>query len=139
MAKNKSKGVILKQTIASTLTAVAQCTSMGFTGAESGTFDSTTLDNADAFKTYALTGYTEPGSFEFELFFDVGLAGHQALTDLLTTPANCDWQVTHTNSGTTTQDFTGTGMTFDGPTYDMEDGVKANLSIKITGDPGYAT
>ena len=63
MAKVKVKGTIIKQEIATVLTAVAQITEFSSSGAESETFDATTIDTTGAGKEYEATGYSEGGSF----------------------------------------------------------------------------
>lgn len=133
-----SKGTLLKQDIASTLTTVAQVTSLSIDGSESETFDSSTLDQAAAFKTYKATGYTEPGSVSGELFYDPALAGHKAILALLTTPADEAWQIVWSDTGATTQSFTGAGVSF-GAAAAMGDGLKGTFSIKIDGSPGWAS
>lgn len=130
MAKVACKGTILKQDIASTLTAVAQVISISHDGAETETFDATTLDTSGAGKEYLKTGYTEGGSVDFELFFDPALAGHQAITDDITTPAERNWSLTFADTGASVWEFTGAGLSF-GVTVDMADGLKANCSIKL--------
>lgn len=132
MAIVKSKGTVLQQELAMTYTAVAQVISMEQSGAESETFESTTLDTSGAGKTYAQTGYSEPGTVSAELFYDPALAGHQAITDLLTTPADQNWKITFADSGTTEYPFTGAGVGFDF-SVDMADGLKGSLSIQLDG------
>lgn len=138
MAKIKTKGTVIKQTIASVLTAIAQITEFSHDGAESETFDATTLDTSGAGKEYGQTGYTEGGNFSFGMFYDPALSGHQALTDLLTTPAPCVYNVTFTDTGPSTSAFTGAGIGF-GFTGAMNDGLKADVNIKITGLLAYST
>lgn len=138
MAKLKTKGTVIKQTISSVLTAVAQITSFNHSGAESETFDATTIDTSGAGKEYAPTGYSEGGTFDFEFFYDPALSGHQAITDLITTPATCVWDITFTDSQPDTAAFTGAGLSF-GFTGAMNDGLKADVSIKITGLMDYDT
>lgn len=138
MAKCKVKGTVIKQTISSVLTAVAQITEFSHSGAESETFDATTIDTSGAGKEYAATGYSEGGTFDFTMFYDPALAGHQAITDLITTPASCVWDITFTDSQPDTAEFTGAGLSF-GFTGAMNDGLKADVSIKITGLMVYDT
>lgn len=71
-------------------------------------------------------------------FYDPALAGHQAITDLLTTPADQNWRVTFADSAPTSWDFTGAGVGFD-VTVAMADGVKFSSSIKVDGLPTYPT
>lgn len=138
MAKVKCKGTKLQQEISTVLTDVAQVISLEHSGAESETYDSTTLDTPTAFKEYAPTGYSEGGSVDGELFYDPALAGHQALTDLLATPAKQDWAIVFADSGATDMPFTGAGISF-GYAVDMGDGLKGSFSLKVDGDPGFPT
>lgn len=132
MTKVVSKGTVLQQEISSVFTAVAQVISIDQSGAESETFESTTLDTSGAGKEYAQTGYTEGGSLSFELFYDPALAGHQAISDLLTTPADQNWKVIFADTGSTEYPFTsaGVGMDF---SVAMNDGLKATVNCKIDG------
>lgn len=138
MAKLKVKGTVIKQTIASSLTAVAQITEFSHDGAESETYDATTLDTSGAGKEYGQTGYSEGGNFNFGIFYDDKLAGHQAITDLVTTPAPCVWDITTTATSAAAMAFTSAGVGF-GFTGAMNDGLKADVSLKITGLMAYST
>lgn len=82
MALILSKGTLLKQEIASVFVTVAQLKTISFDGAESETFDSTTLDSGTG-KRHTPTGYVEGGSFSASGYYDPALAGHQSLTDLV--------------------------------------------------------
>lgn len=138
MAKIKCKGTVIKQTISASLTAVAQITEFSHDGAESETYDATTLDTSGAGKEYSQTGYSEGGNFAFGIFYDPALAGHQAITDLVTTPASCVWDITTTDAGPATMAFTSAGVGF-GFTGAMNDGLKADVSLKLTGLMSYST
>ena len=130
MAKIPVKGTVIKQEISSVLTAVAQITEFSSSGAESETYDATTIDTSGAGKEYAPTGYSEGGSFDFGMFYDPGLAGHQAITDLVTTPAECNWDITFADTGGSNSTMTsaGVGFSFTGA---MNDGLKADVSLKL--------
>lgn len=130
MAKIKCKGTKLQQELAMTLTDVAQVISLEKSGAESETYDSTTLDTSGAGKEYDPTGYTEGGTVAAELFYDPALAGHQAMTDLLTTPAKQNWNMIFADAAPTSYPFVGAGVGFD-VAVDMNDGLKGSLSIKL--------
>jgi len=138
MAKIKVKGSVIKQDIAATLTAVAQVIEFSTSGAESETYDATTLDTTGAGKEYSQTGYTEGGSLDFSLFLDPALAGHQALTDDLTTPAERNYSLTFADTGATEWTFTAAGIGLD-VTGSMNDGLKADVSLKLDQLFGYAT
>jgi hypothetical protein len=138
MAKIRVKGTVVKITIATVLTAVAQITEFSHDGAESETYDATTIDTSGAGKEYSQTGYTEGGNFNFSVFYDVDLAAHQAITDLLTTPADCVWSITFTDATPATCSFTSAGVSF-GFTGAMNDGLKAGVGLKLTGLLAYTT
>lgn len=135
MAKIVGKGGKIQQTIATTLTDVAQVLSLEFAGSESLTYDSTTLDGG-VFKTYDPTGYSEPGTVSGEMFYDPALVGHQALTDLISSPADESWKLIY--SDLSEQAFTGASFGMD-VSIVMDDGVKGSFSIQIDGDPAWNT
>ena len=137
MAKNKSKGVILAQEIASVFTAVAQLTSLSLTGSAALYYDSTTLDGSVP-KTYDSTGYAETPEFSAEGFYDAGLSGHQSFTDLIETPAATNFKITHTDTGASTQTFSTIGHKAD-VVFAMEDGVKWTIGAKVTGTANWKT
>jgi hypothetical protein len=135
MAKIIGKGTIFKSTISAVLTAVAQVNSISSSGFASQTFEGTSLDSGVG-KEKPLTGYSEPGTVDIELFFDPSLAGHQFYTDSIVTPVSIAHSITYVDSTVTT--FTATGMDF-GHTVAMDDGVKATISFTITGLPTFPT
>ena len=138
MSKIRVKGSVLSMGITTTLVAVAQVIEFGVDGAESETYDSTTIDTSGAGKEYGLTGYSEGGSLTFGCFWDPVLASQQSVTDLVTTPATSSWSLTFADAATTVSTFTGAGVGF-GFTGAMNDGLKADVSIKLTGLFAYPT
>jgi len=138
MAKIKVKGTVIKQDIAATLTAVAQILEFSHSGAESETYDSSTVDSSGAGIEYSQTGRSEGGTFDFSIFLDPALTGHQALTDDITTPAERDYDITFADTATTTQAFTAAGIGF-GFTGAMSDGLKADISLKLDQLMTYST
>ena len=73
-----------------------------------------------------------------ELFFDPALAGHQAITDNITTPATNAMKIIYADTAATNQAFTAAGVEF-GVTVAMEDGLKASVTYTVSGDPGWPT
>jgi hypothetical protein len=138
MAKVITKGTVINQTITTTLTPVAQIIEFSQSGAESETYDATTLDTTGAGKEYAPTGYSEGGTFDFSLFYDPNLAGHQAITDLITTPATCAWSIVFVDAGTTTSTFDSAGVGMD-ITGAMNNGLTADVSLKLNQLLEYST
>lgn len=138
MAKVPGKGTVLQQELSMVFTAVAQLTSINLSGAGSETYKSTTLDTSGAGHEYAATGYSEGGSVDIEGFYDPALAGHQSISDLVTTPADQNWKVIFADSGTTEMPYTSAGVTFD-VNATMDDGLKFSSSHKCDGLPTFPT
>ena len=128
MSKIVSKGTIIKQTVSCSLMAVAQVISAEHSGAETETYKSTTLDTTGSGHEYAPTGYAEGGSIDFELFYDPGLSGHQAITDDITTPVERAWSITFSDSTASTFNVAGIGFGF---SIDMADATKGSVSLKL--------
>jgi hypothetical protein len=137
MAKHQCKGTVIAQDVATTYLAVAQVISIDLPDMESETYDAGTLDAGTGIP-YEPTGRTEGGSMSGELFYDPGLAGHIELTTLLTTPAKNNWRISFTNTGTARWTFSGAGLGMGG-TVALNDGLKANFSVKLDGIPTFAT
>lgn len=135
MAIVKSKGSKLQHTVSASLVDIAQMLSMEHSGSGSETFESTTLDGG-VFKTFAPTGYSNPGRVSAEIFYDPALAGHQAITDLIATPATNAMKIIYADTAATNQSFTSAGVEF-GATVAMDDGLKASMTYTVTGDPGW--
>lgn len=136
MAKVKCKGTALAQEISSAYVTVAQVISLELPTAESETYEADTLDNTNAGIPYEPTGRTEGGSCSGELFYDPALDGHKDLTELLRAPAAENWKITFADTGASTWTFAGAGFSMGG-TVALNDGLKANFSIKLNGIPTY--
>jgi hypothetical protein len=133
----KCKGTKLQHTVSASLVDIAQILSIEHSGSGSETFESTTLDGG-VYKTFAPTGYSNPGQVSMELFFDPALVGHQAITDLIASPATNAMKIIYADTGATNQSFTSAGVEF-GATVAMDDGLKASVTYTVTGDPGWPT
>jgi hypothetical protein len=133
----KCKGTKLQHTVSASLVDIAQILSIEHSGSGSNTFDSTTLDGG-VYKTFAPTGYSNPGQVSAEIFYDPALAGHQAVTDLIATPATNAMKIIYADTAATNQSFTSAGVEF-GATVAMDDGLKASITYTVTGDPGWPT
>lgn len=135
MAKLVSKGTAFQVTISSSLTTIAQLTSISMSGSGAQTFDSTTLDGG-VYKTYDSTGYSEPGKVSIEGFYDTAAATHQAFTDLIDAPADVVCAIVYSNANV--QQFTAVGFQM-GVTFAMTDGVKFTGEVQIDGTPDWTT
>lgn len=132
----KCKGTNLQHEIASTLTTIAQVLSIDGPDPEVETFEADTLDNSGAGIPMKPTGRVSGGTVSFELFFDPALAGHQDLTDQITTPASTNWAIVFSDA--TSWEFAGVfkGLS---PAVDLADGLKASGEIELDGIVSYPT
>lgn len=145
MAKLICKGTALKIASGTTYTSVAQITGMQITGAQSETTEVRALDGSVGIP-YISTGYTEGGSVAFDLLYDPALAGHQTVTDLvtsahlLTTGAQNEqgWKVVYANTSSTEMTFTSAGIGVD-VTVDAADALRATVTLKCDGCPSFPT
>lgn len=138
MTKIACKGTALQQYLGTTFTTVAQVITLELPNAETETFECDTLDNTSAGIPHQTTERTEGGSCSGDLFLDPVLAGHITLTDLLTTPAEEEWQIIFSDAASTEWPFTGAGFSLGG-SIALADGIKASFSIKLDGIPTYPT
>lgn len=137
MAKIVGKGSVLKFDIASVLTAVANVTSISHSGAEIETVETTDLGSGVG-KVYQSTGYTEGGTVDYEMMFDPSLAGHQAITDDLTTPPSAGRSHSVDFSDASVWEWTAAGQGFS-VNINMNDVVRSSHTNKITGLMAYDT
>lgn len=137
MAKVASKGTILQQEISSAFTSVAQLTELSYSGGESETFDTTCLDSGVG-KTLGQTGYSEAGEVSLGGFYDPALAGHQSISDLVSTPADQNWKIIFADTAATAMTFTSAGVSWE-VTAAMSDGLKFSSTLKCDGLPVYPT
>ena len=133
------KGTALQESIASTFTAVTQVISIDLPEAENETFEADYLDQANAGIPHKVTNRTEGGSLSAELFYDPALASHKKLVDKLSNPVTTGISMkvvfaTTTNAWTMT--VAGVGL---GGTVAINDGVKANVTMKLDGIVSYTT
>jgi len=134
MAISVCKGTAIQLSISASYTTIGQVLSIDGPEMENETFENRTLDASGSGIGHQATGWTEGGSVSFEIFLDPVLANHQAITDLLTTPADSSWKLIFADAGSTEWPFTGAGVSLS-PAVDMADGLKASVSVKLDGIP----
>lgn len=135
MAILRSKGTVFKLGVSGLLAAIAQVIGLDLPEAQSETFEADYLDNTNAGIPYKPTGRTEGGELGYELWLDPALAGHQALTDLLTTPAPVTaygGEIVFSDTAATTWPFNVAGLSLGG-TVQLKEGVKAKGKVKLNG------
>ncbi len=134
----RSKGTVCKMAIASVLTAITQMISLDLPEGESETFEADYLDNPKSGIPYKSTGRTEGGELAYEGWFDPSLAGHQAITDLLTTPPADGVACRVVFADDTEWDFTAAGCSL-GVSVQLKEGLKFKGKFKLDGTVAYPT
>ena len=134
MAKIKSKGVALLQSISGTYTAITQIKSIDVSGEKSETYDSRTLDQSAAYVPMDINGYVMPCTIKADVWYDPALSAHTAFTGLVATPVATNFKITYTDSGPTSAIYSGTGFGVDKKISPAE-GVSATFEIQTSGAP----
>lgn len=138
-----SKGTVLQVDLAGSLTAVSEVLGLTISGAKSETFDATTLSQAASGMVRQATGYSTPPTIAAELFWTPTNAGHQSFTDEITTPTTVlanqlDGKIIYADTGVTELPFKIAGVEV-GQTIAKDDGVKANVTFELNGQPTWPT
>lgn len=138
-----SKGTVLQMDVATILTAISEVISIDIGESGSETYDASVLAQTNAGKVALATGFSEVGEISAELFWLPTNAGHQAITDEITTPTTAaasllDAKVIYADSGSTELPFKVGGIKM-GQTIAMNDGVKATVTIQPYELPTYPT
>lgn len=109
----------------------------GWSGPDTSADDVETTVLGDKYKTFA-RAQIDPGTVQFEIAYDPANATNQTLVDLYDSGDVASWQITFNDvgNGSATETFNGYVNSF---SREMTKGslVKATISIKVSGDPGY--
>lgn len=138
MAILRSKGTLLKLSIASVMTTIGQMISLDLPEAENETFEADFLDNTAAGIPYKSTGRSEGGEVGYECFLDPAMASHKFLTSLINTPAAAGTagKIVFADATPTEWGFTAAGVSLGGSAA-LKDGLKGKGKIKLDGLPTY--
>lgn len=130
--KMRSKGTVLKVTIATVLTAIPQIISIDKTGEEGESYDGRTLDQASPTMQKPSTGYVSPPVIGGELFYDSANTVHAAIKTLMRAPADTVFTLTYTDAGPVVETWTVSTVGWD-EKFAGNDGVKASFKLTCSG------
>lgn len=131
MSIMRGKGSTFSLDVGAGLVAVSQVISITPPEGQNETFEADYLGQANAGIPHQATGRTEGGSVGTELWLDN--TSHAGLMTLLTTPDTDGFSGAIGFTDTKFWTFTGAGITFGGGSIGLSDGVKTNLSVKLSG------
>ena len=112
-------------------TAVSQRTSLSGPTFSVEPVETTHMDSTA--HTYRPSSIPESGEVSGTLWYDPDDASHQALTDLMVTPATAAWVLTFTDGTATTYTFNGVLSSFEPGGMEIENEISADFTIKVTG------
>lgn len=123
--------------IATSTGEVSQVRSISGPGAEMDDVDTTTMDSSSGFKTF-VAGLGDGGDVTLDLIYDPTATVHKVLHRQMTGRTTRRYTVYHGSSTGDTDVFVGyvKGMNREIP---MDDVISCEVTIKVTGLPGYTT
>lgn len=116
---------------------VAQVRNISGPGVSANDVDTTTLDSSSNYRTFAC-GLLDPGEVTFSIVYDPTDGTHTRLADYMGERYTATWKIAQGSSGGTLQTFSGyvKGMSREVP---MDDVITCDVTVKVTGVPGYTT
>lgn len=116
---------------------IAQVRSISGPGVSGNDVDTTTLDSSSNYRTFT-AGLLDPGELTVSIVYDPTAASHTRLARYMGDRYTANWKVAAGSSGGTLTTFSGyiKGMTREIP---LDDVISCDLTIKVTGKPGYTT
>ena len=124
-------------TTTGTATEIGQIKSIDGPSGSGTDVDTTTLDTAGNFRTFA-RGPTDPGELSITVAYDPTVASHQELGTLYASGAEKAWLVYHGSTSGTAQEFKGYVSSL-GRAIPLDDLITVDVTIKVSGDPAYTT
>jgi hypothetical protein len=116
---------------------IAAVRSISGPGVSGNDVDTTTLDSSSNFRTFT-PGLLDPGELTISMIYDPTDVGHKRLTRYMGSRINANFKVCETSTAGTVQSFSGyvKGMSREIP---MDDVITCDVTIKVSGLPGYTT
>ena len=116
---------------------IAAVRSISGPGVSGNDVDTTTLDSSSNFRTFE-PGLLDPGELTISMIYDPTDVGHKRLTRYMGSRINANFKVCETSTAGAVQSFSGyvKGMSREIP---MDDVITCDVTIKVSGLPGYAT
>ena len=131
--KVKSKGTALLMSISAVYTAIPLLKSISISGAQSQTYNSSTLDGS-VYETNDPTGYTTAPSISADGYRDPDDTVQQAFIALLAAPVATNFKVTYADATPLSEIYSGTGFGFD-TSVALSEGLSCSYTIQTSGTP----
>ena len=137
MAKTIGYGSILAVTTTTGATEIGQIRNISGPGVSANDVDTTTLDSSSNYSTFAC-GLLDPGEVSFSVIYDPADSMHQRLAYYAGQRSSKTFTVYHASSTGDTDAFTAyvKGL---GREIPLDDVISADITLKVSGTPGYTT
>jgi hypothetical protein len=132
MSQILCKGTLLKLSMASVLTTIAQLTAIQPPGLKSTSYDSSSFDQSGNARAKDMDGWTEGNDFSASLWWDPALASHAAIAAAISTPVKTTWEVLF--PGGKKIDWTSAGLELS-PKCDQRTALQCDIKGEIDGLP----
>lgn len=126
-----------KSILASSTGEVGQVKSIGGPSAAFGDVDTTTLDSSTNYRTF-VPGLGDPGEVTLALVYDPTLASHRMLARAAQNRTEKAWTFYHGSSTGDTDVFNAFVKSV-GRETPLDNLITADVTLKVTGKPGYTT
>ena len=126
-----------KSILASSTGEVGQVKSIGGPSASFGDVDTTTLDSSSNYRTF-VPGLGDPGEVTMALVYDPTMASHKMLARAAQNRTEKVWTFYHGSSTGDTDVFNATVKSI-GRETPLDNLITADVTLKVTGKPGYTT
>jgi hypothetical protein len=123
----------LLMSISAVYTAIPLLKSISISGAQSQTYNSSTLDGV-VYETNDPTGYTTAPSISADGYRDPDDTVQQAFIALLAAPVATNFKVTYANALPLSEIYSGTGFGFD-TSVALSEGLSCSYTIQTSGTP----
>jgi hypothetical protein len=131
--KIKSKGTALLMSISAVYTAIPMLKSISISGAQSQTYNSSTLDGV-VYETNDPTGYTTAPTITADVYRDPDDTVQTAFIALLAAPVATNFKVTYVDATPKEEVYSGTGFGFD-TSVALSEGLSCSYTIQTSGTP----
>lgn len=133
LAKLKSRGIVVSQSVASVYVAMAGLQSVEVTGEKSTAQDTTTLDGP-VHRTKDPDGYVDPPSIKLAGFFDPDHPTYSAMKTVINAPVATNFKVTYTDDTPTSDIYSVVSIGLD-KKGEQGKHIMADISLESSGDP----
>ena len=138
MSKLFGYGSVLQVTTTTGDLAIGQVTNISGPGTDAADVDTTTMDSSSNFRTF-VPGLIDPGELTFSLAYDPALTSHKRLAYYHGQRQTKAFKLYHGTTAAGDEDAFSGHVKSLGREIPMDNLITCDVTLKITGKPGYTT